>query len=240
MQIQFCVELPSLIHRTPLAGILVLLLELCALPCQAAVSDEGFLDMPIERFEAAIGTEFWSLCETLNRPCGMEMAQLYDLSPIQTGGPERLLKPPDKVRLAKVKPREILDAFIAKYPGYRWALKNGVINVEPIKREGEDVLSRRLRSVSISGLTSFKAALHVLRQADIATTWTLKGRIRYGFVDLELKNVSVREALNEIARAEGQVGWIFVLRTSTGRSFSMPTWKDEGTMSIEERRNPKQ
>jgi len=207
-------------------GRALLMVSLCIFSSNAASPDEAFLDSPMASFDALEGREFSDLCHALKRPCGIEEASFGDVA--------SKVKAP-RARLQKITPRKILDRYIKRLPSYQWVYRNGVINVEPKKHDGEDVLSRKLGAVSISGITSFKAALDVFKQADIQVAYQPQGRVRLAIIDLTLKDVTVREALNAIVKADGEAIW-FLTTGKTGRTFTMTSSKKTGASSINERR----
>lgn len=209
-------------------GSFLTLVLLCALPSRAASPKDAFLDAKWENFEAKGENDFIAACRMLNKGCGIEMAHPNDLAATPKTAQQRR---------AKVSPREILDEHVRKNPAYKWVLREEVVNMEPAKRDGEDVLSRKLDSVSIHGVTGFKAALDVLYQAKIPGGYEIMGRPpRFALLDLELKNVTVREALNAIAKADGKIIWIFRQSDVGGRGMlNMLSWRKSGaTFSKEE------
>lgn len=200
----------------------------------AAADVDSLLDRPLNQFEAKHGEEFLVLCRTINVPCGVEYSSSATTQESKEQGP---------LQLTKSSARAALDSIVQRYPGHRWVARNGVINMEPKSRDGEDVLARRLDSISIHGASSFKAALDVLHQADIPTGYQIMGRPpRYAVIELELKDVTVRDALNAIAKMDGQLVWVFRSSGPKGRwMLSMPSWRKSGApFSIEERKKLKQ
>lgn len=184
----------------------------------SAASSENWLDASLDSgHDARGGYELFDLCRALNRPCGQE----------QTGAEEIAGDKHSALNLKKTTPRKILDLIVSRYPSHRWIVQDGVLVLEPKKRKGEDVLARRLEHVLIRDALSLKAALDVLRQAKIPGVGiAMTGDPRYACIDLELSNVTVREALNTIAKADGQVVWSFVPRAvgKNGPSLSMLPW----------------
>lgn len=206
----------------------LLKIALCALALQsssvhAAASDDSALDAPVEKFEVQAGGEFHALCKNiLRKPCGVE--EVF-------GDAERRDKELPPLRLSKTSGRKILNTITERSPGSKWTVRNGVINFEP-KNLGDDPLSKKLDKVSIHGASSFQAVRMVLDQAKIRFTYQV-GRGRFGIVDLELENVTVREALNAIVNADGQVMWVFSRTPGESRvkykgTLMMPSWRKEG------------
>jgi len=206
-----------------LIGIALVALALQGSYVRAAAPDDAALDAPIEKFEAQAGGEFHSLCKNvLKKPCGVEEI---------SGDAERRDKELPHLRLSRTSGRKVLNTIAERSPGSRWAVRNGVINFEP-KNLGDDPLSKKLDKVSLHGVSSFQAVRMVLDQAKIRFTYQV-GRGRFGIVDLELKNVTVREALNAIVNADGEVMWVFIhtLKRAGVKSqgtLMMPSWRKEG------------
>lgn len=204
------------------SGTFALLLAFRSAAFSAAPND-GALDARLGDFKAASGRELVTLCkETLKKPCGLEEAPGDSL---QQG---KGLAP---LHLSSASARETLDAIAARYPGYRWASRGGVVDFEP-KALADDLLSKKLDKVSIHAVSSFQAARMVLDQAKIPYAYQPKPWL-YGTVDMELTGVTVRDALNAIANADGQVMWIFShSRKGAGArvkgTLMMPSWRTEG------------
>lgn len=208
-------------------SVALFMIALFSRPCGAA--DAEALDRPLEKFEARGGNAFIDVCRVTNTPCGVEEVRANEIAAKFKG---------KRQQHNNATPRKILNSIASQIPDYRWAMRSGVLNLEPKTREGEDVLARKLESVSIHGVTSFKAALDVLSQANIKTGYQTPGKVRLAFVDLDLKNVTVREALNEIVKADGQAAWLLT-NGAMGRDFMMLTWREAGATSIHERRTGK-
>jgi len=221
-----------LLQRVPL----LLIAALCALPGHAATVVESALDTPLPQFKASPGSELWTLCQLINRPCGMEEAKFGDLS---GKGVTQAMS------LSEISPRKILDEIAKRYPSYRWSIQNEVIVLEPKSREGEDLLSKRIASLSIRGDSSFKAALDVLHHAGIRFSYQMMGRVpTFGQIDLDIKDVTARDALNSIAKLDGQVLWMISPRSDSKKkgsiSFMMPSWRKSGVrFSMDERKKVK-
>lgn len=190
---------------------------------KAADGDDARLDVSLREFRAEDGWGFRTLCqEMLKEPCGIEQGANDS---IMQGKQGRVL------HLSKTTPRKVLDAVVERTPGYQWKSRDGVLNFEP-KNLAEDILAKKLEKVSVHGISSFQAARSVLDQAKIPFTYQVKGG-RYGLVDLELTNVTVRQALNSIVKADGQVMWVFAHAPRESRvrakgTLIMPSWRKEG------------
>lgn len=181
------------------------------------------LDAPIEDISAFAGGEVVALCRAQNRPCGIEE------------DPSSLAHAPDsvtKIRMRKTTLRKALDQSAKLHPGKRWVVRNGVVNFEPQHRRGADLLSRKLDSVSILGMRTDAAFYLMLKQAGITTSGSFysgTGPV-YAVIDVDMKSVTVRDALNAIAKADGKVVWHFVADKpeESRASFSISTWRGAG------------
>ena len=201
MRTAFCGNVQFLAASVRRMASMLCLLALCALNSIAATPAEELLDSPLAQFDVRGGVNaFAVLCDKINISCGEEEASVNDL-----GGDAAL-------DLTTTTPRHVLDEIIQRHPAYQWTLRDGTLNLEPKKHDGEDVLSRKLDKVSIHGVSSPKAMLDVLHQAKIRFAFQpSNGRGRYVLIDLDQKNITVREALNAIARSNGQMMWMFSL-----------------------------
>lgn len=206
-----------------LFGLLILLGDLGV--SRAATS--ATLDAKLDEFEIKDEDDFVALCKKLNKGCGMEVP------------PDGAASKRESRRLKRVSPREILDQYISKNPNYKWTEQNGTMNLQPRERKGDDVLSRKLQAVSIHGASGFKACLDVLNQAEISTGYEIMGRPpRFSPIELELKNVTVRDALNAIAAADGQFIWMFRWSNEKRQGMlNIISWRRSGIgFTLEERK----
>lgn len=174
----------------------------CHMPAMATTPDAS-LDKPVADFSAFKGDEFSYLCGMQHRPCGLEQMRCGDVQ-VSTYAPTR-------VNYRKMTFRKALDKVARLHPGYRWVIRNGVINFEPAHRTITDLLSRRIDKVSIHGISSEKAAYLVLRLARIRAPGIAgSGPVRiFPTIDLNLSGVTLRDALNAIAKADGLLHWNF-------------------------------
>lgn len=220
----------TLRSKSIIMGGLLLLSAICHSYCWAANSQESFLDSPIDEFNLPSENEFVDLCTKLRKPCGIEVSDSKDLKAARKESPKKLIK---------TTPREILELHVRRLPRQHWLLTGGVINLAPKMRVGEDVLARTLDAISIHGTSSEKAAMTVMHQAGIQCAYEPSGRSRYGVVDIELKNTTVRDALNAIAKADGQVIWYFNRNETSGNNRAkllMLTWRESGLGSTDRRK----
>jgi len=127
--------------------------------------------------------------------------------------------------------RNFLNQTRKEHPTYAWSIKGGIVNLFPLKRNGPDLLGKKLEKVSINHISGFEAFFHVLDQAAIKANPGGSGGYGAGvpaqkLISLELKDVTVRDALNAIAKADGHVVWWYC-PTSSDKSevmFDLDGW----------------
>ncbi len=120
--------------------------------------------------------------------------------------------------------RQVLDGIITADPRYRWEAIDGSINMLPAKQE-PPLLRARIGEFRIENVTSARDALNQLvRMPEVGQAMAdlhLKPGVaiivspsspRPRAFDVICKNVSLREALNAIARAQGRAVWDYVER----------------------------
>jgi hypothetical protein len=206
----------------------ITLLASCSLPAWTATQSSP-LDVPIEGIEIRWGREMYELCSLLNRPCGQEDTVTREID----------YRRRPTLKLQNTTPREILNTLTQRYPSHQWIIRDEVLTLEPKSRHGKDLLARKLAHISIHGSSSYKAALSVFEQAGIHVGQEMVGDPKFARLDLELQNVTVREALNAIAKADGQVLWIFRPIDSekgTG-SFGLSSWRKSGMRPYDDHLN---
>lgn len=219
------------VQRLRLTRRVATFLLLILMPSGHIRATDGSLDIPIAQFTARFGGEMLALCTKLNRPCGAELIPGYRM---------KLREPQKQAKLNRKKAtaNEILDAIVLRHPGHRWIMRDGILNFEPKAQKGEDLLARRVNHVSIRGKSSFHAFEIVLAQAGLRSGAIYSGPPKlFALIDLELKNVTVREALNATVKADGQAMWIF--EPSEGRSYVLDLlpWRRSG--GVDEAGNPR-
>lgn len=178
------------------------------------------LDSFVENFEPN-GFVFGRVCMLLNQPCGCESLP-KDYPELSKG---------KTFQLKSTTPRKVLDEFIRQHPKYHWLVKDDVLIFEPKKRRGEDLLARKLNHVVLHDVSTIKAARIVLKQADIKVFEMYVGPPRhFARINLELKDVTVREVLNAIAKADNQAMWCFSSddKKKGHGSFAMSAWRKSG------------
>lgn len=202
---------------------------LCVLSAQA-VPPEALLDVPMEEFSAPGGNEFARLCSSVGMPCGYE----------EVPGKKIEHNKGAELRLKKTTPRKVLAEITARYPSYRWSVQDGVLVLEPKQRAGKDLLARKIDHFSIQNTVSIQAAILLFLQAKIPGAGVPSfGDPQFACVDLNLGNVTVREALNAIAKADGQVMWQFSPKRAetTGMSLHLFPWRKSSGVRLTDKHN---
>lgn len=196
----------------------------------AEAPTDAWLDAQLdEAHEIREGFELLDLCRLLNRPCGLEETHLREFHRGKRGV---------KLSLKKTTPRKVLDLIAQHHPTHRAVVREGVVILEPRKRIGEDMLARRIDHVSIRDSLSLQAADDVLRQAGIMGGGiSMTGDPFYACIDLELSSITVRAALNAIAKADGQVMWSYAPRGpgssgKDGARFYLFSWGRSGRVGL--------
>jgi len=173
------------------------------------------LDAKLPQVSADSGFEVFEVCRAARISCGIEEDVLHRIP--QNKG---ILKSTSTLRSS-------LNAITSRYGHYHWVIRDNVVNIEPINRSGTDPLSATIDHIRIQGANSMSGATMVLRQAKIEAYVNYFGRPKYAQVTIDLTNVTVREALNAIAKEDGQVTWFFRPANSpTGHAvFDLSTWR---------------
>jgi hypothetical protein len=185
--------------------------------------DPEILDAKVRVYSVKSGSDmFWALCRTIERPCGLEEIIIND--PSLAAGPKGVLLKDQTVK-------QLLNAIVQQAPAYQWVISQGVINLAPISRDGEGMLSRRPKPVELKKISSIRAAFSIFHGAGLHPTWQAPGRERIKLIDLNFTHGgTVRDALNEIAVADGQVMWLYVPNSDSGSHFLMPNWGPNARM----------
>lgn len=216
-------------RRFTLVGGNLFVFSLLVMPSRAATAADVSLDAVLSQYDARAGIELLELCVKLNRPCGEELAPGYRIMKLQD------LRQSPELHFKNSTASRILDVISLRYPGHQWAIHDGVLILEPKNRVGEDLLDRRLDYVSILGRSSYEAAKMVFAQAKINVGSIYVGPpMLYGRISVSLKNVTVREALNAIVKADGQAMWTFdPNEKNTLAAFNILTWRKTGITANE-------
>jgi|GEM_PF-2593575 len=187
------------------------------------------LNASIEDLSAFVGNEYWDLCSTQNQPCGLEELSCGDLRSDTPKGAKL-------VHIKKTTFRNALDEVSRAHPRYHWVVRNDVINIEPVHRTDVDLLSTKMSTVSFRGIPSDQAAFLAFKQAGVllsnSRATTGPGGEAYPAINLDLKDVTLRDVLNAIATADGHMFWTFgptshliPWRGPAEHCFSVDTWR---------------
>ena len=176
--------------------------------------------------------ELRSLCRAIDVPCGLEIAEGDRFEG------DSLSSPLNIVGRASV--REHLENIVRRHPRYRWIVTDGVINILPKPghahlESGRNPLHRRIRRLDIHSMRSDSAMVRILESASIPDYLILAGPEeivgpprRYGTVSLSLRNKTVREALNLLAKEDSHIMWQMEYRSSGtvgGYWHDMHSWR---------------
>lgn len=157
------------------------------------MDDVDLLDRRIERFEAPSGNV--SDCANRLRELGLRVCSFENL-----GARER-----EPLVLQVTTLRGLLDAIVARNPGYRWeAPSAGLINLFP----RESVLDSPVPDLAVSG----KGAWRVLDEDLHVSAFGISLFQEFGDPDgppvsVRLEDADLRNALNAIVAAVGSMVW---------------------------------
>lgn len=181
----------------------------------AAVETDG-LDKPLANYKegrAENGLKFFCT-KAVKMPCGQELLPASE---------KATNEPPILLDLKDTTPREVLNKLVGQLADSRWEMRSGVINIEPRKYDGDDLLGTKLPEFSAHGVSSLQAALDLFEDAGITVSYEEMGRRRhFGVIDVDLKKTTVREGLNAIVKADGELMWVFT-RSNNPESQSKGT-----------------
>lgn len=148
---------------------------------------------------------FLDLCFEARVPCGFEKK------------PPEIAQPPVRqdvrTQLKGKTVKEILDFLVAgPMKGYAWRVSDGVLEMLPedvMVRRRSSVLNKRIPSVDIENVEVLAAAEQICETAGIAKAIAARPLQTasfpvYGKVSVHLKDVTAREVLNALVRADGK------------------------------------
>ena len=160
----------------------------------------SFWDTPVVNYPGNPSQEMWAFCHDLDMPCGIEMVNCEELDSTNL-----------VLRLDKTTARNALSQMLKRHPGYHYTFRDSVFNFKPSARKHQDPLSERLPQLSIHGSSSSLAARDVIHQSGIQLAHVMSEdkASEFATISLKLKDVTVREALNAIAKADGHAAWVF-------------------------------
>lgn len=204
-------------------------------PVAAAAGVDG-LDKPLAHYKETTQKRglLYFCMNIADLPCGWETI----LIDTQGQGKESPL-----LEMNDTTPRKVLDEIVRRLPNSRWVVRDGAINVEPRRRNRDDLLGRRLSKFSEHGVSSFRAAMDMFEDAGISISYEEMGHTRrFGSIDVDLQDVTVRDALNAIVKADGKLMWLFSVNPDpkhTGTLSFLSDRKSGGTTSAEDLKKTK-
>lgn len=173
------------------------------------------LDQKLPSFDSSEGNQIFILCQKLSVPCGVE--ELREDSITDSTGPAITHK--------AATPRDVLDGIKGRHQSYSWDDRDGMIHLRYAGQKSSP-LDNRIEHLVIMNELSFRAVQDVLKQAGIKAGFSLVGDPRFGRVTLDLKNVTAREALDMIAKADGKIAWYFRFSAAEKRNdFGVYSWR---------------
>lgn len=173
------------------------LLALCAAPSFALTAAD--LDEPLTSFVTDQQGDFVAVCRALHTGCGVEVVD----------GVESLAASNSPLPRANRTARQILDEYVGMRPHDEWALVDGVLNLRPAMRPSPDWLSKKTGTLALRKMDGFQAALELLRRSG-ARLALYPSQAPFKPVDRTFKDVTIRQGLNAIAKADGELVWVVV------------------------------
>lgn len=175
-----------------------LLLAVSAGPAPAL--EQSDLDKPLADFATSDQGDFVAVCRALHTGCGVEAID----------GVESLSSRNSPLPRSGRTAREILDEYLATRPHDSWSLENGVLYLRPKAAPTPDWLSKKIGAVNFRKTDGYQAALTLLHMTGASLGVRMRKSPMLKPADLALKNVTVRQALNALAKADGEFVWIVV------------------------------
>ncbi|MBI2385907.1 MAG: hypothetical protein HYV14_07825 [Elusimicrobia bacterium] len=162
--------------------------------------EQADLDKPLTDFATSAQGDFVAVCRALHTGCGVEVID----------GVESLASRNSPLPRSGRTAREILDEYLAGRPHDAWSLENGVLNLRPATAPTPDWLSKKIAAVNFRKTDGYEAALTLLYMTGASLGVRMRKQPTLKPVDLSLKKVTVRQALNALAKADGEFVWIVV------------------------------
>jgi hypothetical protein len=207
-------------HHELILGLLFLLFAFNTAIGNAATSSS--LDESITYVPTIKAVEIRNFCQTKKLICGIEEVRCYQL---------RNADASSSAIQKKSTFRNYLEQTTIEHPEYQWTTQDNTVNLHPRNRKGPDLLARRLNTVSIKNISGQDAFSLVFKQAAIelnsgGSATSGSGAPARSLINLELRNVTVRDALNAIAKADGHVVWWFCSEEpeQSKATFSLEGW----------------
>lgn len=196
----------------------LLLAILCGLTMATPLRAADALDTEISDYKAELGWQH-GLCGNIRRPCGYVVAVGGGVV-VSTTTQNRT-----KVVMKKGSARKALNELIKKNPDYVWNRDSGVINILPKPEkmpliDGKNPLDARVGDLDIKSQPANEALQEIIKASGLPTVGRLSagGRQHYAAVSLALKNASLKDALNELVKTDGQLSWSIEL-SPDGKAF---------------------
>ena len=188
-----------------LKALLALLLSGAANPSSAG--QDLVLTLRIDHFSAQRGMEVRALCARLNIPCGMELRG------------QRTFDFDSWFEAEDISVSSLLDKLtVGPLAGYGWRMRRGVLEIAPkavLSGKTKSPLDIKIEAIELSDVSPLHAAKSICAQAGIIYTGLRsvvsgrKGPYPPRKISLRLKDVTVREALDELVRKNGRSMWFF-------------------------------
>lgn len=157
------------------------------------------LDVPLADFVTSQKGDFVAVCRALHTGCGIEMID----------GVESLAATNSPLPRAGRTAREILDEYLATRPHDEWALVDGVLNLRPAMRPSPDWLSKKTVAETFCKGDAYEAAIRLLQGtgAAVGHRQSAPAPILKPANPVP-KGLTVRQSLNALAKADGELVWI--------------------------------
>lgn len=179
-------------------------------------------DRPVATFEAPSGSEFQEACRKLDIP-GVQEAGANNKLAVKRG---------ERLAMRNSTAKKILNEAIRRHPGFQWKFEKGLISMRPDSSKTsatEDELGRKIASLSLKDTPSNIAISKVLQAANIAIVGSHFGTVqKFRVISIDLKDVSVRDAISEIARMEGQAVWSIRQVAPNTWALNSFSWRKSG------------
>jgi hypothetical protein len=114
--------------------------------------------------------------------------------------------------------RDVLDAIVVSQPQYRWSVSNGVVNLSAVA-DHPALLDIQLATFKIQNATAHDMVDALedtpeFRRASLSLGFANTGKQYDGPVgqtvaNVDCRNCSLRDALNEIVRVNGRAVWFY-------------------------------
>lgn len=157
------------------------------------------LDVPLANFVTGQKGDFVAVCRALHTGCGIEVID----------GVESLAATNSPLPRAGRTAREILDEYFANRPHDDWTLVDGVLNLRPAARPSPDWLSKKVGQGTLCTGDPYTAAITILQRtgAKVGHRPQPNAPILKS-VNKPLKAVTVRQALNALAKEDEEFVWV--------------------------------